>query len=86
MTLVRAQLWPATLHYLRYGFSFQLLDLAESLLLECHVALKDFHEALYFKYPFPLSKVWVGLFLKFMLWMIPAFTAKGYIFMSYRLL
>ena len=62
VTLMRAQLWPATPHYPRYAFSFQLLDLAESLLLECHVALKDFCEALYFRYPFPPSKVCVALY------------------------
>ena len=67
VTLVRANLWPATPHYPRYAFSFHLLDLAESLLLECHVALKDFCEALYFRCPLPPSKVCVSLLLQFIL-------------------
>ena len=62
MTLVIAQLWLATPHYPQYAFSFQLFDLAESLLLECHVALKDLCEALYFRCRFPPSKVCVALY------------------------
>ena len=42
LTLVRAKLWPATPQYPRYAFTFNLLDWAEVLLLECHVALKEF--------------------------------------------
>ncbi len=57
ITLARAKLWPATPHNPRYAFSFNLLDLAESLMLECQVALKDFCNALKFLCPFQLLKV-----------------------------
>ena len=57
VTLVRAKLWPATPHYPKYAYSFKLLDLAESLLLECQVALKDFCQALYFLCPYSIKKV-----------------------------
>lgn len=56
-TLVRARLWPASPHYPRYAFSFDLLDWAEALLLECQVALKDFCQALSFRCPFKTLKV-----------------------------
>ena len=42
MTLVRAELWPATPTSPKFAFSFALLDWAESLLLEAQVSLKDF--------------------------------------------
>ena len=57
VTLIRAQLWPATPHYPNFTFSFKLLDLAESLLLECQVALRDFCNALYFRSPHPTLQV-----------------------------
>ena len=57
LTLVRARLWPASSYYPRYVFSFNLLDWAELLLLECQVALKDFCQALYFRCPYSIVKV-----------------------------
>lgn len=57
VTLVRAQLWPASPQHPRYAFTFSLLDWAEALLLECQVALKDFCAALYFKCPFQQAQV-----------------------------
>ena len=57
VTLVRAQLWPATPHHPKRAFTFKLLDLAESLLLECQVALRDFCNALYFRSPYPVFQV-----------------------------
>ena len=41
-TLVRGNIWPATIQRPKLGFSFDLLDWAESLMLECQVAVKDF--------------------------------------------
>ena len=52
VTLVRAHLWPASLSYPRYAFSFKPLDWAESLLLECQV---DFCQALYFSCPYAVG-------------------------------
>ena len=57
LTLVRARLWPARSYYPRYVFSFNLLDWAELLLLECQVALKDFCQALYFRCPYSIVKI-----------------------------
>ena len=57
ITLVRARLWPATPTYPKYAFTFSLLDWAEALLLECHVSLMDFCSALYFRCPYPVTKV-----------------------------
>ena len=49
-TLVRGNIWPATIQRPKLGFSFDLLDWAESLMLECQVAVKYFCKALYFRY------------------------------------
>ena len=57
LTLVRARLWPATPQFPKYAFSFDLLDWAEALLLECHVSLKDFCEALYYRCPYEVLEV-----------------------------
>lgn len=57
VTMARARMWPATPHNPRIAFSFELLDWAEALLLECQVALKDFHAALCFKCPYIFEKV-----------------------------
>ena len=46
ITLVRAELWPATPTSPKFTFSFALLDWAESLLLEAQVSLKDFCSSL----------------------------------------
>ena len=57
MTLVRARLWPATAQNPRLAFTFDLLDWAEALMYECHVALKDLWGALLYKFPHILIKV-----------------------------
>jgi len=56
-TMVRAQLWPATAQRPHLAFTFELLDWAEALLLECQVALKDLCKALCFKCPHLVTKV-----------------------------
>ena len=61
--MVRARLWPATPKYPRLAFSFELLDLAEALLLECQVALKDLCKALQFMGPRLVTKVYCLLML-----------------------
>ena len=57
VTMVRARIWPASPQYPRLAFTFELMDLLEALLLECHVAVKDFCGALFFKCPFLIEKV-----------------------------
>ena len=57
VTLVRAQLWPATPHLPRLVFRFSLLDWIETLMVECQVALRDFCYALYFRCPYSASMV-----------------------------
>lgn len=57
VTMVRARLWPASPQRPTVAFTFELLDWAEALLLECQVALKDFCKALYFKCPHLVAKV-----------------------------
>lgn len=51
LTLIRAQLWPATVQNPRLAFTFNLLDWAEALMYECQVALKDLWGALQYKVP-----------------------------------
>ncbi len=48
-TMVRARLWQSSPHRPEFGFSFELLDWAEALLLEAQVSLHDFCKAVYFK-------------------------------------
>ena len=67
ITLTRANLWPATPSNPRYAFSFALLDWVEALLLECHVALRDFCNALKFQCPFFVPKVDVCMYFMFTL-------------------
>ena len=55
--MVHARLWPATPQHPRLAFSFEVLDWAEALLLECQVALKDFCKAMEFKCPHLVAKV-----------------------------
>jgi len=57
ITLARAELWPATPSNPRCAFSFSLLDLAEGLLLEAQVSLKDFCNSLGYHWHFPEFKV-----------------------------
>ena len=59
VTMVRAQLWPSTTHHPHLAFTFELLDWAEVLLLECQVALKDLCKALSFRCPRLSSKVYL---------------------------
>lgn len=57
VSMARARMWPASPQYPRLAFTFDLLDWVEALLLECHVALKDFCGALFFKCPHVIEKV-----------------------------
>ena len=57
-TMVRARLWPATAQRPHLAFTFELLDWAEALVLECQVALKDLCKALCFKCPHLVTKVY----------------------------
>ena len=56
VTLVRARLTPASPRLPKLAFTFDLLDWAEALLLECQVALSDFCKAP--KSPHLVNKVW----------------------------
>ena len=42
VTMIRARLWPAYPSNPHLAFTFDLLDWAEALLLECQVALRTF--------------------------------------------
>lgn len=55
--MVRARLWPASPRFPQLAFTFDLLDWAEALLLECQVAVGEFCRALYFKCPMLVVKV-----------------------------
>lgn len=54
---MRAHLWPASPQRPHIAFTFDLLDWAEALLLECQVAMKDLCKALYFRSPHLVVKV-----------------------------
>ena len=56
VTMVRAQIWPASPCFPQLAFTFDLLDLAEAL-LECQVALSDLCKALYLKCSHLVKKV-----------------------------
>ena len=56
-TMVHARLWPAAPQRPHLAFTFELLDWAEALLLECQVPLKDLCKAVYFKCPHLVVKV-----------------------------
>ena len=62
LTMVRARIWPSTPQRPNLAFTFDLLDWAESLLLECQVALKDFCKALCLKCPHLVKKVTDALY------------------------
>ena len=51
------RLWPATPHNPCICFTFDLLDWAEALMLECQVSLKDFCASLCFKCSYLFEKV-----------------------------
>ena len=57
-TMVRARLWPASPHRPHLAFTFELLDWAEALFLECQVSLMDFCKAC-FKCPHLVVKVYL---------------------------
>lgn len=60
--MARARLWPSSPQRPHLAFTFELLDWAEALLLECQVALKDFCKALTFKCPHLMQKVTLDVF------------------------
>ena len=62
-TMVRARLWPATAQRPHLAFTFELLDWAEALVLECQVALKDLCKALCFKCPHLVTKVYGCMYM-----------------------
>ena len=57
VTMTRARMWPASPLKPRLAFSFDLLNWAEALLLECQVSVNDFCKALNFKCPHLVFKV-----------------------------
>ena len=46
VTLVKLKLWPGSTTRPTVAFHFKLMELAETLLLECHVSLRKFCDAL----------------------------------------
>ena len=73
-TMIRARLWPASPRFPETAFTFELLDWAESLLLECQVALGDFCRSLYFNCPHLVNKVcgmiWCDTFITLFLFLL----------------
>ena len=57
LTMMRAHLWPSSPQRPHFGFSFEILDWAEALLLEAQISLNDFCKALYFKCHHIMTKV-----------------------------
>ena len=55
--MIRTRSWPSAPKHPHLAFTFELLDWAEALLLECRVALKHFCRALYLKCPHVMNKV-----------------------------
>lgn len=49
VTMIRARIWPSSPQRPHLAFTFDLLDWAEALLLECQVPVEDFCKALQFK-------------------------------------
>lgn len=62
-TMTRARLWPSSPHRPEFGFSFELLDWAEALLLEAQVSLHDFCKAVNFKCQSVVNKVVILCYL-----------------------
>ena len=58
VSLVRANLWPATPTNPKLAFTFNLLEWAEALMVECHLALKYFCTSLHYRCPFVSFKVY----------------------------
>lgn len=58
VSLVRASLWPATPTNPKVGFTFNLLEWAEALMVECQVALRDFCTSLQYRCPVGSFKVY----------------------------
>ena len=61
VTMIRARIWPSTPQRPHLAFTFELLDWAESLLLECQVSLNDFCKALFLKCRHLVAKVCIKL-------------------------
>ena len=51
MTLVRARLWPASPQRPHIAFTFDLLDWAEALLLECQIASERVMQSIVLQMP-----------------------------------
>ncbi len=66
VTMARARVWPSSSQRPQLGFTFELLDWAEALLLECQVSLNDFCKALSLKCRHLMLKV-VCLYKHFLL-------------------
>ena len=66
-TIARAHLWPSSPQRPQYGFSFELLDWAEALLLEAQESLNDFCKAVHFKCCHNVTKVFLFNNLLYML-------------------
>ena len=49
VTMIRARIWPSSPQRPHLAYTFNLLDWAEALLLECQVSVEDFCKALQFK-------------------------------------
>ena len=60
--LVKLLLWPGSVTRPSVAFDFNLLKLAEQLLLECHVSLKKFCDVLDLNHSSMMPK-WVSHFL-----------------------
>ena len=57
LTMVRARIWPGSPSNPHLGFTFDLMEWANALLLECQVAIKDFCSAIVYKCPYFQMKV-----------------------------
>ena len=55
--MIRARIWPSSPQRPQLAFTFDLLDWAETLLLECQVSVDDFCKALQFKCRHLIMKV-----------------------------
>ena len=58
LTMARARIWPSSPTNPHFAFTFELLDWAEALLLECQVAVQDLCSALKYKCPFFQTNVY----------------------------
>lgn len=78
ISLARARLWPSSPQQPQIVFTFELMDWAEALLLECQVALKDFCKALYFKCQHLISKVSTSnISIALFMWYFITYVSEG---------